>query len=70
MSSEKNLLGSSMEFSFCTMLVLPIHGREMLCGSVHHFKPKRVLTRLHPETNENRHKRTAQHIDPPCHGVT
>ena len=25
--------------------------------------------RLHPETNENRHKRTAQHIGPPRRGV-
>jgi membrane protease YdiL (CAAX protease family) len=25
--------------------------------------------RLHQVTNENRHKRTAQHIGPPCHGA-
>jgi hypothetical protein len=29
----------------------------------------RVSTRLHPETNENRHKRTAQHIGSPRRGV-
>jgi hypothetical protein len=29
----------------------------------------KVRTRLHQETDENRHKRTAQHIGPPCHGV-
>jgi hypothetical protein len=28
---------------------------------VQHFKPKRVLTRLHPETNEKQHHRIAQH---------
>jgi glycosyltransferase involved in cell wall biosynthesis len=27
------------------------------------------LPRPQPETNENRHKRVAQHIGPPCHGV-
>jgi hypothetical protein len=29
----------------------------------------KARTRLHPGTNENRYKRTAQHIGPPCHGV-
>jgi len=28
-----------------------------------------MMPRPHPETNENRHKRTAQQIGPPCHGV-
>jgi hypothetical protein len=27
-----------------------------------------MMPRLHPESNENRHKRTAQQIGPPCHG--
>ena len=30
----------------------------------------KVRTRLNPGTNENRRKRTAQLIGPPCHGVT
>jgi hypothetical protein len=28
-----------------------------------------MMPRPHPETNENQHKRTAQHIGSPCHGV-
>jgi hypothetical protein len=31
----------------------PIHSRGIPWGSVHHFKPKRIFTRLHPETNDN-----------------
>jgi hypothetical protein len=60
------------EFSFfaagcCTLFTYSRRGIPW--DSVQHFKPKRVLTRLYPETNENRHNRTAQHIGPPCHGV-
>ena len=47
---------------------MPWGGRGIPWGSVHHFKPKRVLTRHHPETNENRHKRFAQHIGSPRRG--
>ena len=39
-------------------------------GSVQHFKPKRVLTRLHPDTNENLHQRFAQHRGSPRPGVS
>jgi hypothetical protein len=28
-----------------------------------------MMPRPHPETNENQHKRFAQHIGPPCHGA-
>jgi len=35
----------------------------------YHFKPKRGCARRHPETNENRHKRLAQHIGSPRRGV-
>jgi len=65
------LVISSMHrnFNFCGRLPHPIHGRGIPWDSVQHFKPKRVLTRLHPETNENRHKRTAQHIGSPRRGV-
>jgi hypothetical protein len=29
-----------------------------------------MMPRPHPETKENQHKRFAQHIGPPCHGVS
>jgi hypothetical protein len=62
---KERKIGLSRMSPFCTMLVLPIHGRGIPRGSVQHFKPKRVLTRLHPETGDNRHKRFAQHIGGP-----
>jgi hypothetical protein len=33
------------------------------------YKPLIMAPRLHPESNENLHKRTAQQIGPPCHGA-
>ena len=62
------------------MLVLPIHGRGPHAGGSYsrswsfptfkyHLKPKRVRARRHPDTNENRHKRLAQHIGSPRRGV-
>ena len=53
--------GLYRNFHFCGRLPHPIHGRGIPCGSVHHFKPKRVLTRPHPVTKENLHQRFAQH---------
>jgi hypothetical protein len=33
------------------------------------YEPLIMMQRPHPETNENKHKRFAQHIGPPCHGT-
>jgi hypothetical protein len=51
--SAENIGSSYRNFHFCGRLPHPIHGRGIPWGPVHHFKPKRVLTRLHPETNDN-----------------
>jgi hypothetical protein len=67
---ERSELSSSYRnFHFCGRLPHPIHGRGIPWGLMHHFKPKRVLTRHHPAANENRHKRTAQLIGSPRRGV-